>query len=94
MEIKEDVLASITGTSVEMDERIKSDEFLLKNLDNEIVDRMETDKDIINSIDDVREKYSIISKQLLKHEIALNFVIGLSVFLLVSIILIAFKMQN
>lgn len=91
MEIKKDVLASITATNVETDERIKSDKFLLKTLDNEMIDRMEADKNIINSIDDVMEKYLIISKQLRKYEIALNFVISLSVGLLLSMISIALQ---
>lgn len=94
MENKEYTESYVTGTYVETNERINGDKFLLKTIDDERVERTAADNDIIDSIDDVTERYFIISKQLRKHDIALNFVIGLLVFLLLSMIIIALQVSN
>lgn len=94
MENKINITGKITGTNTETENRIKSDQSLLNTIENERSERIEIDNDIIDLIDDLSKKYFIISKRLNKYEIALNFVIGLSVGLLISMIFITLKMLN
>lgn len=55
---------------------------------------VEADKDIINALDMLGKKDFVIFKELRKHEVALNFAIGLAVGLLISMILIAWQTLN
>lgn len=79
----------ITGTSVEKEERVKSDKLLLNTIESERIERMESHNETIDELAKLSMNDIVILKELRKHEIALNFVIGLSVGLLLSMILIA-----
>lgn len=85
---------SVQGSYVEADNRVQSDRLLLNTIESERIERMEADKDIINALDMLGKKDFVIFKELRKHEVALNFVIGLAVGLLFSMILIAWQTLN
>lgn len=85
---------SVQGSYVEADNRVQSDRLLLNTIESERIERMEADKDIINALDMLGKKYFVIFKELRKHEVALNFVIGLPVGLLFLMILIAWQTLN
>lgn len=94
MDNKINVTGVVSGTDIEAESRIKSDQLLLETIESERIERMEADKYIISALETLGEKYFIIFKRLRKYEVALNFVIGLSVGLLFSVILIALQMLN
>ena len=83
MEDKTFIKAHVTGTYTETEERIKSDQLLLNTIESERIERMEIDKDILETL---VKKHFIISKQLHKYKFALNFVIGLVLGWLLSMI--------
>lgn len=80
MEDKTFIKAHVTGTYTETEERIKNDELLLKMIESERAERTEDTK--------------YIEKRLRKHDFTLNFVISLSVGLLLSMISIALQVSN
>ena len=75
MEIKEDVLASITGTSVETEERIKSDQFLLNTIESERIERIEDAKENFDALGELAMNDVVIWKQLRKYETTLKVVV-------------------
>lgn len=77
MEDKIFIKSHITGTYTETEERIENDKLLLNMIESERAERTEDTK--------------YIDKRLRKHDFALNFVISLSVGLLLSMILIALQ---
>lgn len=86
--------ASVQGSYVEADNRVQSNRLLLNTIESERIERMEADKNIINALDMLGKKDFVIFKQLRKHEVSLNFVIGLAVGLLFSMILIVWQTLN
>lgn len=77
MEDKIFIKSHVTGTYTETEERIKNDKLLLNMIESERAERTEDTK--------------YIEKRLRKHDFVLNFVISLSVGLLLSMISIAFQ---
>lgn len=82
----------ISGASVETSNRVKSDKLLLNTIENERVERMEADKDMINTLTTIETNEFVIWKQLRRQENILNSVIGLEAFLLIALALIAWQM--
>lgn len=80
MEDKTFIKAHVTGTYTETEERIKNDKLLLNMIESERAERTEDTK--------------YIEKRLRKHDFVLNFVISLSVGLLLSMISIALQTLN
>ena len=76
----ESIFVSIGGTDVETENRVKNDRLLLNAIESERDERMEATREIYD--------------KLRKHEVALNFAIGLAVCLLISMILIAWQTLN
>ena len=89
MEIKKEVLYSVTGADIEKTERIKSDRLLLNTIESERIERMEATKETFEELGELAMNDVVIWKQLRKYQVTLNFVIGLSLGLLLSMILIA-----
>lgn len=77
MEDKTFIKAHVTGACAETEERIKNDKLLLNMIESERAERTEDTK--------------YIEKRLRKHDFVLNFVISLSVGLLLSMISIALQ---
>ena len=71
---------SVQGSYVETENRVKNDRLLLNAIESERYERMEATREIYD--------------KLRKHEVALNFAIGLAVGLLISMILIAWQTLN
>lgn len=71
---------SVQGSYVETENRVKNDRLLLNAIESERDERMEATREIYD--------------KLRKHEVALNFAIGLAVGLLISMILIAWQTLN
>lgn len=88
MEMKKDVLYSVSGTDIEKMERIKGDRLLLNTIESERVERMEATKETFDELGELAMNDVVIWKQLRKYQVTLNFVIGLSLGLLLSMILI------
>lgn len=89
MEMKKDVLYSVSGTDIEKMERIKGDRLLLNTIESERVERMEATKETFDELGELAINDVVIWKQLRKYQVTLNFVIGLSLGLLLSMMLIA-----
>lgn len=79
----------VTGTYTETEERIKSDQLLLNTIESERIERMEATNEIFDELGELAMNDVVIWKQLRKYQVTLNFVIGLSLGLLLSMILIA-----
>ena len=71
---------SVQGSYVETENRVKNDRLLLNAIESERDERMEATREIYD--------------KLRKHEVALNFAIGLAVGLLISMIFIAWQTLN
>lgn len=80
MEDKTFIKAHVTGIDTEIEKCIKNDKLLLNMIESERAERTEDTK--------------YIEKRLRKHDFVLNFVISLSVGLLLSMILIALQTSN
>lgn len=91
MEMKKDVLYSVSGTDIEKMERIKGDRLLLNTIESERVERMEATKETFDELGELAMNDVVIWKQLRKYQVTLNFVIGLSLGLLLSMMLIALQ---
>ena len=85
---------SVQGSYVEAENRLEGDGLLLDAIEIERNERMEVTEEIMNTITTLRANNTAIIKKLRKHEVALNFVIGLAVGLLISMILIAWQTLN
>lgn len=82
----------ISGASVETNNRVKGDKVLLNTIESERVERIEADKDIINSLGTIETNELVIYKQLRKQQNVLNAVIGLETFLLIALALVTLQM--
>ena len=77
---KESISASISGTYVEAENRVENDRLLLNAIESERDERMEATREIYY--------------KLLKHEAALNSLIGFGFCLLILMIVIAWQTLN
>lgn len=82
----------ISGESVETINRVQSDRLLLNTIESERVERIEFDREVIDTLGTLGTNDFVIWKQLRRHEHILNSVIGLETFLLIALALITFKM--
>ena len=85
---------SVQGSDVEADNRVQSDRFLLNTIESEREERMEATRDIINTLATLGTNDFVLWKELRKHEIVLNVVIGLETGLLIAIMLIVWQTLN
>ena len=89
MEMKKDVLYSVSGTDIEKMERIKGDRLLLNTIESERVERMEATKETFDELGELAMNDVVIWKQLRKHEITLKVVVVAE-----TIFIIAMMMLN
>lgn len=85
---------SVQGSDVEADNRVQSDRFLLNTIESEREERMEATRDTINTLTTLGTNDFVLWKELRKHEIVLNVVIGLETGLLIAIMLIIWQTLN
>lgn len=85
---------SVQGSDVEADNRVQSDRFLLNTIESEREERMEATRDTINTLTMLGTNDFVLWKELRKHEIVLNVVIGLETGLLIAIMLIVWQTLN
>lgn len=85
---------SVQGSYVEADNRVQSDRFLLNTIESEREERMEATRDTINTLTRLGTNDFVLWKELRKHEIVLNVVIGLETGLLIAIMLIVWQTLN
>ncbi|MBA5932818.1 hypothetical protein [Weissella confusa] len=85
---------SVQGSYVEADNRVQSDRFLLNTIESEREERMEATRDTINTLTTLGTNDFVLWKELRKHEIVLNVVIGLETGLLIAIMLIVWQTLN
>ena len=85
---------SVQGSYVEADNRVQSDRFLLNTIESEREERMEATRDTINTLTTLGTNDFVFWKELRKHEIVLNVVIGLETGLLIAIMLIVWQTLN
>ena len=85
---------SVQGSYVEADNRVQSDRFLLNTIASEREERMEATRDTINTLTTLGTNDFVLWKELRKHEIVLNVVIGLETGLLIAIMLIVWQTLN
>ena len=85
---------SVQGSYVEADNRVQSDRFLLNTIESEREERMEATRDTINTLTTLGTNDFVLWKELHKHEIVLNVVIGLETGLLIAITLIVWQTLN
>lgn len=85
---------SVQGSDVEADNRVQSDRFLLNTIESEREERMEATRDTINTLYTLGTNDFVFWKELRKHEIVLNVVIGLETGLLIAIMLIVWQTLN
>ena len=91
MENKENIVAVVSGTDVEADNRVQSDRFLLNTIESEREERMEATRDIINTLTTLGKNDFVLLKELRKHEIVLSVVIGVEIGLLIAMMLIVWQ---
>ncbi|MFG6622282.1 hypothetical protein ACGYLH_03540 [Weissella confusa] len=85
---------SVQGSCVEADNRVQSDRFLLNTIESEREERMEATRDTINTLTTLGTNDFVLWKELRKHEIVLDVVIGLETGLLIAIMLIVWQTLN
>ncbi|MBF7055401.1 hypothetical protein HXX27_01450 [Weissella confusa] len=85
---------SVQGSYVKADNRVQSDRFLLNTIESEREERMEATRDTINTLTTLGTNDFVLWKELRKHEIVLNVVIGLETGLLIAIMLIVWQTLN
>ncbi|MGL5301783.1 MAG: hypothetical protein ACRC9Z_11975 [Weissella confusa] len=85
---------SVQGSDVEADNRVQSDRFLLNTIESEREERMEATRNTINTLTTLGTNDFVLWKELRKHEIVLNVVIGLETGLLIAIMLIVWQTLN
>ena len=88
MEIKKDVLYSVTGADIEKTERIKSDRLLLNTIESERIERMEATKETFNELGDLAMNDVVIYKQLRKYETTLKVVIVAETIFIITMMLL------
>ena len=75
MEIKKDVLYSVTGADIEKTERIKSDQLLLNKIESERIERIEDAKENFDALGELAMNDVVIWKQLRKYETTFKVVV-------------------
>lgn len=88
MEIKKDVLYSVTGADIEKTERIKSDQLLLNTIENERMERIEDAKETFDELGELAMNDVVIWKQLRKYEITLKIVIVAETIFIIAMMLL------
>lgn len=88
MEIKENVLYSVTCASVEKTERIESDQLLLSTIENERIERMNDAKETFDELGELAMNDVVIWKQLRKYEITLKVVIFAETIFIIAMMLL------
>lgn len=88
MEIKKDVLYSVTGADIEKTERIKSDRLLLNTIESERIERMEATKETFNELGELAMNDVVIYKQLRKYETTLKIVIVAETIFIITMMLL------
>lgn len=78
----------ITGSSVEKEERVKSDKLLLNTIESERIERMESHKETINELGELAMNDIVIWKQLRKYEITLKVVIVAETIFIIAMMLL------
>ena len=78
----------ITGTSVEKEERVKSDKLLLNTIESERIERMESHKETINELSNLGMNDIVIWKELRKYEITLKSFLVVEIILLIVMMLV------
>lgn len=78
----------ITGTSVEKEERVKSDKLLFNTIESERIERMESHKETINELGELAMNDVVIWKQLRKYEITLKAFIVVEIILLIAMMIV------
>ena len=94
MENKENIVAVVSGTDVEAENRVQSDRFLLNTIESEREERMEATRDTINTLTTLGKNDFVLLKELRKHEIVLSVVIGVEIGLLIAMMLIVWQTLN
>ena len=82
---------SVQGSDVEADNRVQSDRLLLNTIESERAERMEATRDTINTLTTLGTNDFVFWKELRKHEIVLNVVIGVELGLLITMMLIVWQ---
>ena len=85
---------SVQGSYVEADNRVQSDRLLLNTIESERAERMESTRDIINTLATLGTNDFVLWKELRKHEIVLSVVIGVEIGLLIAMMLIIWQTLN
>lgn len=88
MEIKKDVLYSVSGADIEKTERIKSDRFLLNTIESERIERMEATKETFDELGELAMNDVIIWKQLRKYETTLKVVVVAETIFIIAMMLL------
>lgn len=88
MEIKKDVLYSVTSADIEKTERIKSDQLLLNTIENERMERIEDAKETFDALGELSMNDVVIWKQLRKYEIVLKVVIVAETIFIIAMMLL------
>lgn len=88
MEIKKDVLYSVSGADIEKTERIKSDRLLLNTIESERIERMEATKETFDELGELAMNDVVIWKQLRKYETTLKVVIVSETIFIIAMMLL------
>ena len=88
MEMKKDVLYSVSGTDIEKMERIKSDRLLLNTIESERVERMEATKETFDELGELAMNDVVIWKQLRKYETTLKVVVVAETIFIIAMMLL------
>lgn len=88
MEMKKDVLYSVTGADIEKTERIKSDRLLLNTIESERVERMEATKETFDELGELAMNDVVIWKQLRKYETTLKVVVVAETIFIIAMMLL------
>ena len=88
MEMKKDVLYSVSGTDIEKMERIKGDRLLLNTIESERVERMEATKETFDELGELAMNDVVIWKQLRKYETTLKVVVVAETIFIIAMMLL------
>lgn len=88
MEMKKDVLYSVSGTDIEKTERIKGDRLLLNTIESERVERMEATKETFDELGELAMNDVVIWKQLRKYETTLKVVLVAETIFIITMMLL------
>ena len=88
MEMKKDVLYSVSGTDIEKMERIKGDRLLLNTIESERVERMESTKETFDELGELAMNDVVIWKQFRKYETTLKVVVVAETIFIITMMLL------